>query len=114
MATNTHTEDEVKQEQNQKLQDHAVHALTATERALVGICEDILEREGIGLRDDLFDDLKATSLDLIRIFGRVNEHFSLSLQASVLGSEPTLARLASCIDAQRPVISHELQDVEKK
>lgn len=114
MLTNTHTEDEVKQDQTQTLQDPASSTFTATERVVVEICEDILQREGIRPKDDLFDDLKGTSLDLIRIFGRVNEHFSLSLQASVLGSEPTIARLAGCVDAQRQVESHELQDVEKK
>lgn len=98
MAANVQTENGVQQET--KTGAAGLASLSATERAVVEICEDILQREGITLRDDFFDDLKANSLDLIRVFGRVNESFNLSLQASVLGSEPTIARLASCVDAQ--------------
>lgn len=98
MAANVQTENGLKQDERSGAPGLA--SATATERAIVEICEDILQREGITPRDDFFDDLKANSLDLIRVFGRVNESFNLSLQASVLGSEPTIARLASCVDAQ--------------
>jgi syringomycin synthetase protein SyrB1 len=91
----------------------ATRELTATEQVVVGIWEDILQRRGIGVRDDFFD-LGGTSLALIRIFARVNQHFEVSLNGSVLVDDPTAAQLARCVDSElkgRP--SHETV-LEKK
>jgi hypothetical protein len=86
---------------------------TATEQVVIQIWEDILQRKGIGARDDFFD-LGGTSLALIRIFARVNGHFKVSLNGSVLAEDPTAARLASCIDAE--LKNHPIQEpvLEKK
>lgn len=78
---------------------------TSTQRTVIGIWEEILQRKGVGLRDDFFD-LGGTSLALIRIFARVNAHFKVALNGSVLAEDPTPAQLAVCIDAElkgRPV-----------
>lgn len=74
-------------------------AVTPTEQAIVQIWEDILQRKNIGVRDDFFD-IGGTSLALIRIFAGVNAHFDLSLNGSILAEEPTVSRLARCVDAE--------------
>src|SRR6476661_537603 len=51
---------------------------TSTEQVLTEIWEDILELKGIETNDDFFA-IGGTSLALIRIFGRINEHFGLSV-----------------------------------
>jgi acyl carrier protein len=74
-------------------------AVTPTEKTIVQIWEDILQRKNIGVRDDFFD-IGGTSLALIRIFAGVNAHFDLSLNGSILAEEPTVSRLAQCVDAE--------------
>jgi amino acid adenylation domain-containing protein len=72
---------------------------TPTEQIIVQIWEDILQKKNIGTKDDFFD-LGGTSLALIRIFSRVNAHFNISLDGSILAEEATVSRLASCVDAK--------------
>ena len=69
----------------------SVNTDSTTQQAVTEIWEDVLQQKGIGLTDDFFD-LGGTSLDLIRVFGRVNETFNLSLDGSVLGDEATIAQ----------------------
>lgn len=71
---------------------------TATEEVISAIWEEVLQRQEIGMADDFFD-LGGTSLALLRIFGRVNEHFNVSLDGSVLVEGATISRLAVCVDA---------------
>lgn len=81
-------------------QSPAVSApMTPTEQVVAGMWQDILEKKQIGVKDDFFD-LGGTSLALIRIFARVNERFHLALNGSILVEEPTVSRLAHCIDEQ--------------
>jgi acyl carrier protein len=77
----------------------SVNTDSTTQQAVTEIWEDVLQQKGIGLTDDFFD-LGGTSLDLIRVFGRVNETFNLSLDGSVLGDEATIAQLAATVDAE--------------
>ena len=77
----------------------SVNTDSTTQQAITEIWEDVLQQKGIGLTDDFFD-LGGTSLDLIRVFGRVNETFNLSLDGSVLGDEATIAQLATTVDAE--------------
>jgi acyl carrier protein len=77
----------------------SVNTDSTTQQAITEIWEDVLQQKGIGLTDDFFD-LGGTSLDLIRVFGRVNETFNLSLDGSVLGDEATIAQLAATVDAE--------------
>jgi len=74
-------------------------AMSSTEQTVARIWEEILQKKGIGAEDDFFD-LGGTSLALIRIFARLNDHFKLSLNGSILAEEATVSRLASCIDEQ--------------
>jgi acyl carrier protein len=69
-----------------------------TQQTITAIWEDVLQQRGIGPRDDFFD-LGGTSLDLIRVFGRVNEQFDLALDGSVLDDEATIGRLADAVDS---------------
>jgi acyl carrier protein len=68
------------------------------ERNIAAIWQEVLQREGITRTDDFFD-LGGTSLDLIRVFSRVNKEFGLSLNGSLLEDEATIARMANCIEA---------------
>ena len=72
--------------------------LSTTQQTITAIWEDVLQQRGIGPQDDFFD-LGGTSLDLIRVFGQVNERFDLSLDGSVLDDEATIQRLADAVDA---------------
>jgi amino acid adenylation domain-containing protein len=72
--------------------------LTTTERAILEIVEEALQRRGIGLHDDLFD-VGGTSMTLIRVLRRANQRFDVALNGSELGEEATVARLAQCVDA---------------
>jgi acyl carrier protein len=74
-------------------------ATTATERKVVDIWEEVLNQKGNGTTEDFFD-LGGTSIDLIRVFERVNETFDTSLDGSVLEDDATVARLAATIDAE--------------
>jgi acyl carrier protein len=85
--------------------------MTATEEVITGIWNDVLQIKSVGTKEDFFD-LGGTSLALLRILGRVNERFNVSLDGSELVDEPTIARLASCVDAQ--LQNNHLQLLEKK
>ncbi len=78
----------------------SVNTTDTTQQAISEIWEDVLQQKDIGPRDDFFD-LGGTSLDLIRVFGRLNEKFGLSLDGSVLGDEATIERLTAAVDAAR-------------
>ena len=69
-----------------------------TQETITAIWEDVLQQKGIGPHDDFFD-LGGTSLDLIRVFGQVNEQFGLSLDGSVLDDDATIERLTDAVDA---------------
>ena len=68
------------------------------ERSIAAIWQEVLQREGVARTDDFFD-LGGTSLDLIRVFSRVNKEFGLSLNGSLLEDEATIAHMANCIEA---------------
>lgn len=70
-----------------------------TEEVITEIWEEVLQCKDIGSDHDFFD-IGGTSLALIRIFGRVNECFNVSLDASVLIEEATISHLANCVDAR--------------
>jgi Phosphopantetheine attachment site len=78
---------------------HSNRVQTPTEKTIVQIWEDVLQKKSIGTKDDFFD-LGGTSLALIRVFSRVNAQFNLSLNGSILAEEATVLRLASCVDAE--------------
>lgn len=88
----------VKERQKDAAAPGAAGIPAATESAVTQIWEEILKRKGISTTEDFFD-LGGTSLDLIRVFGRVNDRFGVNLDGSVLEDEATVARLVKCINA---------------
>ena len=75
-------------------------SLSDIEWEVKGIWEEVLQRRGIGLKDDFFD-IGGTSLALIRVLGRVNQHFNTSLPVDVFAQEATVASLAQSIVAAK-------------
>jgi len=75
--------------------------LTETETAVTGIWEEIMQGDRAGLHDGFFA-IGGTSLALMRILARVNEHFGVSLDGTEIGDDVTIARLSVCLEsAQR-------------
>jgi amino acid adenylation domain-containing protein len=74
-------------------------SMTATEKVIVEISEEILKRRGLGTEDDLFD-LGVTSLAFTRILATVNSRLGVSLNGSELDDEATIAALAKCVEAE--------------
>ncbi|RSM99125.1 thioester reductase [Nonomuraea sp. WAC 01424] len=66
------------------------------------IAEDVLERDEVPPRVDLFD-LGATSLAMTRIIAQVNERFGLELTGRELEEEASVACLASCVEERLTV-----------
>ncbi len=92
------TDPALEQAQRAPMEPVAGAAETPLERSIAAIWEEVLQRAGIGRTEDFFD-LGGTSLDLIRVFARVNKQYGLSLNGSVFDDEATIARLASCVEA---------------
>lgn len=74
-------------------------AASPTERVIIDLAEEILERRGIGAHDDFFD-AGGTSLAIVRLLGCINERFQVSLDGSELVAGATVACLAACVDHQ--------------
>lgn len=72
----------------------------ATEQALVGLAEEVLQRDGLHASDDLFD-LGITSLDLIRLLVRTKQEFGVALTGAELGETASIEHLAACVEAAR-------------
>jgi amino acid adenylation domain-containing protein len=88
--------------------EEATTSKTFTEQIVTKIWEDILEIRGIGVNDDFFA-IGGTSLALIRIFGRINEHFNVSTDVSAVLEGATISRLANSIDDELRNQQHLLQ-----
>jgi amino acid adenylation domain-containing protein len=74
-----------------------VEPQTETERAVAGIWVKLLNRERIGLHDDVFD-LGANSLLAMRALSQIRELFGLHVPTRNLFEAPTVAGLAAVID----------------
>jgi thioesterase domain-containing protein/acyl carrier protein len=74
---------------------------TPTEQRLAGIWREVLGVTTIGARDDFFL-IGGHSLLAIRLMQRVHQTFNVSLPPGALFQHPTLADLASRIDAELP------------
>lgn len=72
---------------------------TSTELIVTEIWEDVLETNCFSTSDDFFV-LGGTSLALIRIFVKINEHFGISLDVSSMVEEATISHLANFIDLE--------------
>ncbi|NUT44671.1 MAG: amino acid adenylation domain-containing protein [Thermoactinospora sp.] len=72
---------------------------SATLEVVQRIAEEVLQREEVPPKVDLFD-LGATSLAFTRIIAQVNERFGVSLTGRELEEDASVACLASCVDHQ--------------
>lgn len=66
------------------------------ERELVRIWEDTLGKKGLGIHDSFFS-LGGYSLMIVRLFARINRHFSKSLPITTIFNAPTIAELAEIL-----------------
>jgi amino acid adenylation domain-containing protein len=80
-------------------QTPSVGTITATEKTILEIVEDVLRRNGIKLADDFFD-IGATSLALTRILLQINQKLGVKLTGPELAGEASVSALAACVDAQ--------------
>ncbi|MFB6889988.1 amino acid adenylation domain-containing protein [Kitasatospora sp. NPDC056327] len=71
---------------------------TATERALLPIWREVLDRDRIGVEESFFD-LGGHSLLATRLVGRVRAALGTDLAVGVLFEHPTVAALARLLDA---------------
>ena len=71
---------------------------TDTEKALAAIWSELLEREPVGIHDDVFD-LGAHSLMAMRALTRMRDALGVNLALRNLFERPTIAGLAEIIDA---------------
>jgi amino acid adenylation domain-containing protein len=73
-------------------------APSGVREAVLEICQRILQRQGIAVDSDLFDQ-GATSLAFVRIVAGVNERFDIALTGSELGDTASVRSLADCAEA---------------
>ena len=76
--------------------------MSETEQLIARIWGDVLKLKEIATSADFFD-LGGTSIAFVRMFGRINEGFHISLDWSVLGDGTgavTIAHLAASVDSQ--------------
>ncbi|MNO13082.1 Surfactin synthase subunit 1 [compost metagenome] len=66
------------------------------------ICREVLEKEGIGIRDSYFD-MGASSLHLVQIVDRIEKKFSLKLEVADLFAYPSIAELAGYLKIEANV-----------
>ena len=71
-----------------------------TEEMLIGIWEELLKREGIGVEDDFFE-LGGHSLLATQMVSRVRQAFQIEFPLRRLFESPTLAGLAEAIEAEQ-------------
>jgi acyl carrier protein len=73
---------------------------TDTERTLATIWEDVLKKERVGISDN-FLDLGGHSLLAIRVLGKISKAFGVRLALRTLFDAPTIAQLATQVEAGR-------------
>jgi amino acid adenylation domain-containing protein len=80
--------------------DSYVAPRSDVERALASIWEDVLKKERIGIADN-FLDLGGHSLLAIRVLGKISKAFGVRLTLRSLFDAPTIAQLATQVEASR-------------
>jgi acyl carrier protein len=78
----------------------SVAARTPEEEVILSIWAEVLQREGIGITDDFFA-LGGHSLAAAQIVARLNDALRLDLPADTIFESPTVAELATVVDAAR-------------
>jgi acyl carrier protein len=82
------------------LEEAFVAPRTPVEEALVGIWEEVLGLERIGVHDDFFE-LGGHSLLAVQVLTRLNRHFGVELPLRTLFEEPTISGLALAVTQRR-------------
>jgi amino acid adenylation domain-containing protein len=80
--------------------DDAVAPRNSGEHILAGIWREVLELENVGIHEDFFD-LGGHSLLATRVISRVNEAFQTNLLSRVIFENPTIAELATVVQAAK-------------
>ena len=70
---------------------------SATQKTLITLYEEVLERKGIGVRDDFFA-LGGHSLRALLLLSRIRKAFGVEVALRVLFESPTVAQLAEVVD----------------
>ena len=68
------------------------------ERQLLGLFEDVLKVQGVGIEDNFFE-LGGHSLLSLRLLNRIEQHFGLKIPIAALFQTPTVAQLAPRLSA---------------
>lgn len=72
--------------------------MTALERSLLGLCEDLFKRSGLGLDDNFFFALGANSLRVMEMVTRVRNEMRIKIDLSDVYTCPTVRKLADRIN----------------
>jgi amino acid adenylation domain-containing protein len=78
--------------------DNLVPAQTPIQAELIGIWEEVLERQPVGITDNFFD-LGGHSLLGMRVLTRISHHWNVSLPMRQLFLAPTITDLAAAISS---------------
>jgi amino acid adenylation domain-containing protein len=74
-------------------------ARSETERALVALWRELLDRAEVGITDNFFE-LGGQSLLAVRLMGQIRERYGISAPLATLFERPTIEQLAQLIDAR--------------
>ena len=69
----------------------------STDRQLLAIWEEVLEKDGIGIRDNFFD-LGGHSLKATRVVSKIHESFGIRIDLKTLFIDPTVEHLSNYIE----------------
>jgi amino acid adenylation domain-containing protein len=83
------------------------------ERELVSIWEEILEREGIGIRDNFFE-LGGHSLKAIRVAGYISKRLKQQVSLKELFSHPTIAELSEVLRSKGDGQHEQIPKIEER
>ena len=68
-----------------------------TDKQIIAIWEEVLQRKGIGIADNFFD-LGGHSLKATRVIGRINELYQIKIDLKEIFTEPTIAHLSNYVE----------------
>lgn len=68
-----------------------------TDKQIIAIWEEVLQRKGIGIADNFFD-LGGHSLKATRVIGRINELYQIKIDLKEIFTEPTITHLSNYVD----------------
>lgn len=84
---------------------HYVPPVTATERALQPLWEQLLKQEPVSVEDGFFE-LGGHSLLAVKLIRSIHQDFGVDLPLSALFQHPNIRALAALIDAKQKAVAH--------